>query len=194
MRIMYFFLLINVFMSPFAQALEISAIEDNVYLYGSVNLGDDIKFKNFLASRPTKSVKTIWLNSRGGLIYPARELGRIIRSNGMTTIVDAANSRCESVCTVIFVSGVRRIYLNADGIAEREGGNFGLGFYDTGFYTMNGYPISYGVAYDDLIFGYYEFGVNGAVPLVKKSGSGGTYHTSLRTALEAGVATGSALR
>ncbi len=126
-----------------AQALEMSIRGDSVFLSGAVISGDDIKFKELLAGRPAGSVKNVWLNSPGSTIFPhndpAGQLGRIIRANGLTTIVDAAKSRCETSCTVIFVSGVRRIYLNAAGINEQEGGSkLGLGIWEPIYRARDG--------------------------------------------------------
>ncbi len=176
-------------------AMEISGKGDAVFLSGKINYGDDINFREFLAGKPAGSIKTVWLSSPGGFVTPARDLGRLIRFNGMTTVVDAARSRCDSACTLLFTSGVRRIYLNSAGIAEKEGGaKFGLGFHEGSALSVSGYVIQNGRASADMIDGYYEFGVGGAAPLVNRAGYKSIYHISLKTALESGVATGSSLK
>ncbi len=185
--------------SSFSQAMEISGRGNSVYFSGDIKSGDDIKLKEFLVGKPSGSVTAIWLNSSGGWynagIAPARELGRIIRANGMTTVVDAARSKCESACTIIFASGVRRIYLNAAGIAEKEGeSERGLGFWEGFAKNIHGQRITAIGDSAQMIDGYYEFGVGGAVALMQKAGYTKTYHISLKTALESGVATGSSFK
>jgi hypothetical protein len=57
----------------------------------------DLKFKQL----------RVWLNSPGGDVVAAMEIGRIIRSvDGVTDI--PLNKRCYSSCALIFIAGVKR--------------------------------------------------------------------------------------
>jgi hypothetical protein len=50
----------------------------------------------------------VWLNSPGGDVMAAMEIGRIIRSvDGVTDI--PLNKRCYSSCALIFIAGVKRL-------------------------------------------------------------------------------------
>ncbi len=50
---------------------------------------------------------TVWLNSNGGDIAAAMQIGRVIRANRLNTLVDD-NAVCASACVLILAGGVNR--------------------------------------------------------------------------------------
>ena len=52
-----------------------------------------------------KQVQTVVLNSRGGNVYEARGVSKLIRQKGFSTRVDKI---CHSSCTTIFIGGKTR--------------------------------------------------------------------------------------
>lgn len=53
-------------------------------------------------------IRTIYLNSGGGLVKDAFELAQFIRDNSITTVV-REHATCASACTLLFQAGVERI-------------------------------------------------------------------------------------
>lgn len=103
-------------------------------LTGSIELGISKQFAKQLKQNP--NLQTIVLNSPGGNIYEARGLSKMIRENGLSTLVE---SQCTSACTIVFIGGIIRALmqdarlgfhqyridaaykvLNADASAEQE--------------------------------------------------------------------------
>lgn len=75
-----------------------------IYIDGDINLGDEKKFRD--ASLNLKSAVVV-LNSDGGYLAPALEIGRIIRVAGYDTVVLNGNI-CASSCALIWLAGTNR--------------------------------------------------------------------------------------
>jgi hypothetical protein len=78
----------------------------NVVLTGDITQRDVAFFRSSSKTFETKQLM-LWLNSPGGDLLAAMEIGRIIRSvDGWTYIGD--KERCYSSCALIFIAGVNR--------------------------------------------------------------------------------------
>jgi hypothetical protein len=79
--------------------------EDYLALSGRIEGEDGKRFTQLaLASEAT----VVFLESGGGSIEAAIEIGRVIRLKGMTTVV-AHDDRCVSACGLIWLAGERRL-------------------------------------------------------------------------------------
>ena len=77
-----------------------------IVITGDITQRDLSFFSSRSKDLETKQVH-VWLDSRGGDVVSAMEIGRIIRSvDGWTYIGD--NARCYSSCALIFIAGVDR--------------------------------------------------------------------------------------
>lgn len=85
-------------------ALEIIAIE------GAIESGDVERFRQISLKYP-KAV--VILNSNGGMLFPAIEIGKIIKIVGNVTVVPK-DAVCASSCALIWVAGSTR-YLSPEG-------------------------------------------------------------------------------
>jgi hypothetical protein len=111
-----------------------------IFIKGEIRSGDAEKFR-------TLSIKykeaLVALNSEGGALVPAIEIGKIIKIAGYTTFVPDS-STCTSSCALIWVAGSRRLmssqgrvgfhasYRDNNGRAEESGlGNALVGSYLT---------------------------------------------------------------
>ena len=99
-------------------AMEIIKKGDAALLQGGIKSGDEIKFKEFINDPTNSNIKIIKLNSSGGFVIPARDIGRLIRSKNLSTFVDGKTDNCASACTVIFGSGIKRHYVNGNSIKD----------------------------------------------------------------------------
>jgi len=77
-----------------------------ISISGEIVEGDQDKFRNFVRKAPKALV---FLDSPGGLIQPAIDIGKIIYYNEMTTIVEDAD--CASACGLIWLAGETRVIL-----------------------------------------------------------------------------------
>ncbi|RFB79363.1 hypothetical protein [Methylovirgula sp. 4M-Z18] len=178
------------FLGKSGQALDISRSGTTLMLSGPIFSGDDIALRDALASAPTR---VIYLNSPGGFIATAGEMGRLIREQHLTTVVDAARARCLSACTVLFASGTTRLYLNADRLTEGPmpiRGFTGLGYHSGSSTTSLDSNRYSGAGTSYLIDYYYEFGSPAAADLVTKAPPNVVYRVSGPTAVAMGLATG----
>ena len=107
-----------------AHAAEINAIGEYcsgpcAYLKGEIKLGDLIKLKAIFESstrrrvfipdfKPPIEIFELQLNSRGGSLEEAMEIGRWVRKNKIHTRMPS-NSDCFSSCVYIFAAGVSRV-------------------------------------------------------------------------------------
>ena len=174
-----------------ASAMEIVAKGDIIFLGGAIRPGDSVQFAAFIKQAPKGAYHSVYLASGGGFITEAIDIGRIIRQEGLATIVDANKSLCASACTAIFASGIKRVYLNAMTIADgRPMKNcVGLGFHD-GSNASSRDPNHYsGMASALMIDAYYEFGVPNAAALLTKASPDKIFLLSGQTALALGIAT-----
>jgi hypothetical protein len=109
-----------------------------IVIEGEIIAGDDDKFRKIAAEF---SDAIVALNSEGGAISPAMDIGRTIKLRGYTTVV-LDDSSCASACALIWISGSQRIihgdgevgfhatYLNTDGTKIETGvGNALVGHY-----------------------------------------------------------------
>lgn len=79
---------------------------DIIHLKGTIEKGDDEKFR-VLALQSRKA--TVQLDSLGGRVTPALEIGKMIRLRGFSTAVQDA--QCASACSLIWLAGEPR-YMN----------------------------------------------------------------------------------
>ncbi len=81
--------------------------EDTITIKGDFKLGDENKFRTLaLASKKA----TIFLDSSGGMLYPAIEIGKIIRIKGFATAVQ--DTVCSSACALVWLAGEPRMMSN----------------------------------------------------------------------------------
>jgi len=80
---------------------------DLIVLNGPIKDGDDARFRDIAASAG-KAV--VLLNSEGGSVAPALEMGRTIRLKGLSTSVPP-DTLCASACALIWLAGSPR-FLN----------------------------------------------------------------------------------
>jgi hypothetical protein len=95
----------------FPPRLEITLEEDGdtgrlALLRGPVEPGDAARFEAFLAGLETP-VAGVAVNSPGGVVAEALEIGRVIRAQGLATHV-LPGAACFSSCPYIFAGGVTR--------------------------------------------------------------------------------------
>jgi hypothetical protein len=174
-----------------ASALDIIGKGDIIFLGGKIKPGDSVEFANFIKAAPKGTYHSVYLASGGGFIVEAIDIGRIIRQEGLATIVDASKAFCASACTAIFASGVKRVYLNASALADGVSTKTlsGLGFHDgsnTQSLDSNHYS---GAASALMINAYYEFGVPRAAEVITKAPPDHIFQLSGQTALQLGIAT-----
>jgi hypothetical protein len=171
-------------------ALQFSSRGNTIILSGSIKPGDQYEFRDFLAAHP--GVKYVELNSSGGSIESAGEIGRQIRAHNLSTIVDASYARCGSACTALFASGVQRYYAGAAGIKDRVGTaktGRGLCYHEGNNFLANGRRGQSGSATAEMIKWFYEFGSGQASSIITKADWRHLYYISAETALSLGLAT-----
>ena len=171
-----------------ALAITLQAKGGGVFLSGSIKAGDHIEFREFLAQT---NARFIDLDSKGGSIEAAGQIGYIIRSKKLPTVVDASRSTCGSACTIIFASGTTRHYLGAERIGDHVGGTRekGLAYHEGNNFLANGAKGQSGAATGQAIGWYYEFGSSKAKELATRADWKHFYYVSSATALELGLAT-----
>lgn len=93
-----------------ASAAEIQLWKSNsgtnhIYISGRITPQDEKVFSEVaIASK----ADTVILDSPGGSVNSALEIGRLIRSRGMKTVI-TRNNYCVSACALVWVAGARRI-------------------------------------------------------------------------------------
>jgi hypothetical protein len=103
-----------------AHAAEIQVYPDSesettlILVEGSIVKGDEKKFRKIAAEH---SDAIIVLDSDGGAIVPAMDIGRTIRLREYSTVV-YKDGRCTSACALIWAAGIRRVIF--------EGGKVGF--------------------------------------------------------------------
>jgi hypothetical protein len=173
-----------------ARAMEMAAHGPVISLSGPIKPQDAPNFRAFF--EPIKgSVRVVDLNSTGGDINAAVDIGRLVRANHLTTEIDASRSICSSACTVIFASGSDRRYVNGEHIREGIGGfgGHGLGYHEGNNKVLPGADHFSGQASANMISAYYEFGGGSAADLITKSSPRSLYFISSPTAMKLGIAT-----
>ncbi len=79
-----------------------------ILIQGEIKSGDDEKFRKIAAQY---SEATVLLDSEGGAIGPAMDIGRTIRLRGYMTAV-TSNQRCASACALIWIAGSQRVIID----------------------------------------------------------------------------------
>lgn len=90
--------------APLAIALESGG---DLKLTGTIDPGAALRFATEIEQRG-EYVKTVVLDSPGGSVMDALEIGALIQEKGLATKV-AAGNLCASSCPIIFASGAERI-------------------------------------------------------------------------------------
>lgn len=85
---------------------------------GTIMPGSAATFAEKVAAY-SEYVKTVALNSPGGSVVDALEMGRLIREKGFATSV-AAGSLCASSCPLVFAGGKARLATPASAIAVHQ--------------------------------------------------------------------------
>lgn len=122
--------------ASFAQAATIThakldATTEIIRIEGDIVTGDLEQFRQISLRYPNAVVS---LNSNGGLIYPAIEIGKIIKIMGYVTMV-SDRYVCASACALIWMAGNRRL----------ASGRGNVGFHAS-YRTDNGRPVESGAA------------------------------------------------
>jgi hypothetical protein len=174
-----------------ANAVELSRNGADAVLSGPIQSGDDHIFHLFLSKPGAPPIRNLYLNSPGGMVFEAYKISELVRAAGITTVVDAARARCDSACTAIFISGVKRYYLNARSIVDgATRPTAGLGFHQSMSWSGQFGEPKYSWAGSDLMSHVYrEMGVPGAADLADRANFTGIYRVSGGTALSLGIAT-----
>ena len=149
-----FFLSLQKYILVFAAGLSLSSVafaadievlpaknkDDHVLITieGEIKSGDDATFRSIAAKY---SDAIVLLNSEGGMIGPAMDIGRTIKLLGYETVIYKTGS-CVSACALIWVAGSKRTifeggevgfhasYLDKDGAKLETGvGNALVGYY-----------------------------------------------------------------
>lgn len=84
---------------------------DMLTILGPFKEGDDRKFRA-LALQSRNAV--VYLDSGGGLMFPALDIGRMIRMSGFATAVQGA--QCTSACALVWLAGQSRMMNNMTSI------------------------------------------------------------------------------
>jgi ATP-dependent protease ClpP protease subunit len=86
-------------------------LELDIWIRGQITSDDPAKFRSLFANLKPRKVldrnRTVNLNSPGGDVYAAMDIGRQIRVRSMRTKV-AKGDTCVSACVFVFVGGVNR--------------------------------------------------------------------------------------
>lgn len=175
-----------------AFSLEMRVSGREIVLSGGIINGDEHRFRDLIENPAHAGVRVVRLNSGGGKIAPAGEIGRMIRKRGMATLLDAASGRCGSACTVIFSSGSTRHYVNGERVTDQpvpKANYRGLAFHEGSSPLSTARNRYSGQATAELIGWYYEFGTSAAKDLATKAPPEGFYQISGPTALSLGIAT-----
>lgn len=162
--------------------------ETELMLRGPIELGDDARLAEALKRRP--ALRVLRLDSYGGSVKGALELGEAVRRARLTTLVDAARDVCDSACTMIFAAGVARHYLHAETLAEGFNGQSGLGYhrsYDRGSRIA---PPTLSREGERLMLRYYaRMGARAASALALRGTITSFWRPNGATALRLGLAT-----
>jgi hypothetical protein len=177
--------------SASVHACEMSMAGTELWLKGHIVPGDQIKFHELIDNVGPGRISTVHLNSPGGDIYSAGEIARLIRTAGLTTVVDASRHMCASSCTIIFAGGVKRVYLHAERVGGLTTGRGfkGLGFHEGAYSGALGAGTFSGEATALMVSLYHELGVPNAAQLVDNAPPSAIYGLSGQRAMALGIAT-----
>lgn len=124
-----------------------------IYIDGPIVEGTFRKFDKFLTDERQGDSGSIYLNSRGGSIAEALQIGRLVRENGLDTKVGevpdfeeisfASEGVCESACAYIFMAGERRSLREGDVLGVHRFFSEGRSIEGGRAQEMSGQLISY---------------------------------------------------
>lgn len=178
---------IFLFTAP-TQAAWFAARDGLLMLRGAIEMGDAHALATRLKADP--GLRVLRLDSYGGSVKGAIELGEIVRRAKLTTLVDASRDVCDSACTMIFAAGVARHYLNAEAMTEGFSGQAGLGYHRS---YMRGDRVTPPTLSDEgerLMMAYYrKMGAKAAVALARRGTISSFWRPNGPTALRLGLAT-----
>ena len=112
--------------------------EDTITIKGEFKLDDEIKFRKIALATNNA---TVLLDSNGGRVQPALEIGKMIRIKGFSTAVQSAH--CSSACSMVWLAGEPRMMSNFSSI----------GFHSAFSYGSDGKPAS--GALEGALYGSY---------------------------------------
>lgn len=173
-----------------ARAMFLSESDGVARLSGSMEEGAAEKFRAFLAQKRDRPIRVLWLYSPGGIVEEAVKIGEAVRAAGLTTAVDGGSAYCDSACTMVFVAGLRRHYVNADRVEEGLAGLSGLGFHLSRMRGDARTPPMKSEKGSERMRAYYaRMGVPAAYELCARAAINTLYRPGGRTALATKVAT-----
>lgn len=173
-----------------ACALFLSESDGVAKLTGAMEEGSAEEFRAFLAMKRDKPIRVLWLYSPGGIVDESIKIGDMVRKAGLATAVDGASAYCDSGCTMVFVAGVRRHYVNADRVEEGLAGLSGLGFHLSRTRGDARNPAMKSAKGSDRMRAYYaRMGVPAAYDLCAKAAINTLYRPGGGVALATRVAT-----
>lgn len=182
------FVALAAFAPASADAAWLSADGPLATLRGSIEMSDAASFVAFMRAHP--DVRVLRLDSLGGSVPGAIDLGKAVRRARLTTMVDASRDICDSACTMIFAAGLRRHYVNAETIPEGFTGQSGLGYhrsYDRGTRVE---PSKLSARGERLMLDYYRsMGAPAASMLALRGTISTLWRPNGATALRLGLAT-----
>lgn len=81
---------------------------------GVIEIGDSNKLRSIISAATERGtiVRGLRLNSQGGILAEALEIGRAVRKNAIATIAPTAgttNRYCASACALVWLAGIYRI-------------------------------------------------------------------------------------
>lgn len=100
----------------YAAQYDLRADGDRFRFQGEISIGVTEVLRDLIKAHP--DTRTLELDSRGGHIFEARGMARLVRDYGLVTQV---SRDCSSACTLVFVAGVSRHL--------KEGGRLGFHSY-----------------------------------------------------------------
>lgn len=173
-----------------AGAMFLSESDGVARLSGSMEEGAAEKFREFLSQKRDKPIRVLWLYSPGGVVDEAVKIGELVRKAGLTTAVDGGAAYCDSGCTMVFVAGLRRHYVNADRVEEGLSGLSGLGFHLSRTRGDVRTPAMKSEKGSERMRAYYaRMGVPGAYELCAKAAINTLFRPGGKLALATKVAT-----
>lgn len=93
--------------TPASAAVQHSRLEggaEGIYVTGEILAGDEVAFQR-LAEQYPRAV--VFLESPGGSLVPAIEIGKLVRAKGYATVV-LDQGTCNSACALIWLAGTPR--------------------------------------------------------------------------------------
>lgn len=190
MRHFFLVLAMLVWIAPASALTLIDRGGGHAELRGRFDTGDELVFKQFLAQPRAQRIRVLWLHSPGGILSSGLAIGKMVRQSGLATAVDANAAYCDSACTLVFVAGAPRHYVNGASVMEGQASLTGLGFH--GSFTRDN-AINPAMRSDqgtrDMIVFYRSMGVPGAVDLMRRAAISTLYRPNGATALRLRIAT-----